>query len=164
MYSPGSSSVSSIVRMRWFRGNSINAADSNDVFPAPLAPHINIVARLLIRNEIIPAILGLTVPLEIKRLSVHGRTECFLMATALPWGLSGYPTTVALASNPPRSVSRTGLEAQKRRPLLLRRMFTRLSTSRSSAIRLVEQRMCEFNPSIPFTVTCMRLEEHGAST
>lgn len=62
------------------------------------------------------------------------------------------------------SVSSTGLDEQKRSPLLLRRMLTRLFTSRSSAIRLVEQRMWEFSPSIPFTVTCMRFDEQGAST
>ena len=44
------------------------------------------------------------------------------------------------------SVSKTGQDLQKRRPLSLFRMFRRLDTSRSSAIRLVEHLMWEFRP------------------
>ena len=62
------------------------------------------------------------------------------------------------------SVSKTGQDLQKRRPLSLFRMFRRLDTSRSSAIRLVEHLMWEFRPLIPFTVTWMRFMLQGAST
>lgn len=164
MQSPGSSRVSSIVSTLWLSGNSNIRALSSELFPAPRAPHTSMVARLFTMNDSIPAALGETVPLAISLDSVHGLTECFLIATALPLGLSGYPTTVALASNPRMSVSSTGLERQKRRPDCLFRMLRRLSTSRSSAMRLVEQRMWEFSPLMPFTVTCILLAEHGAST
>ena len=115
------------------------------------------------RNDSTPAVLGSTVPLATSLLSVHGLWERFLMATAFPLGLRGYPTTVTLASCAPKSVSSTGLEWLNLSPLSLFRMFTRFQTSRSSAIRLVLQRMCEFRPLIPFMVTCILLRSHGAS-
>ncbi len=150
--------------MRWLSSNSHSRDERSDVFPAPLAPHTRMVARLFTRNDRIPAVLGLTVPLAMSLLSVHGLSECFLSATAFPMGLSGYPMTVALASNPTIPVSSTGLDLQNLSPLWRFRMLIRLSTSRSSAIRLVEHLMWEFRPSIPFTVTWILLRWHGAST
>ena len=64
-------------------------AESRELFPAPLAPHIRMVARLFTRKDRIPAVFGSTVPLDTSLLRVHGRTECFLIATAFPSGLSG---------------------------------------------------------------------------
>lgn len=164
MQSPGSSRVSSMVRILWLSGNSKSSALSRELFPAPRAPHIRTVARLLTMNESIPATRGLTVPFAISRDRVHGRTACLRIAIAFPRGLRGYPTTVALASNPRMSVSSTGLERQKRRPLSRLRMFRRLDTSLSSAIRFVEHLMWELRPLMPFTVTWIRFSEHGAST
>ena len=145
-------------------GNSNISAESSELFPAPRAPHTRMAARPFTRNERIPATLGETVPLATSLLRVHGLTDLFLTATASPLGLSGYPMTVARASKPRMSVSSTGLERQKRSPLRLFRMLTRLSISRSSAMRFVEQRMWEFRPSTPLTVTCILFAEHGEST
>lgn len=164
IWSPGSSRVSSMVRILWLSGNSKSRALSRELFPAPRAPQTRMVALAFTRNESMPAALGDTVPLATRRDRVHGRTECFLMATAFPRGLRGYPMMVALASKSRMSVSRTGLVRQKRSPLCLFRMFSRLSTSRSSAIRLVEHLMWEFRPFTPLTVTCILFLEHGAST
>ena len=55
MAAPGSSIVSSIVRIRWSRGNSNMRAESRELFPAPLAPHIRMVARLFTRKDRIAA-------------------------------------------------------------------------------------------------------------
>ena len=71
---------------------------------------------------------------------------------------------MARASNPAMSVSSTGLALENLRPLSRFSTFTRLSTSRASAIRLVEQRMWEFRPPTPLTVTCTLLSSQGAST
>ncbi len=89
MASPGSSRVSSIVSILWLTGNSNIIADRSELFPAPLAPHISTVARPSTRNDSIPASRGATVPLATSPERVHGRTERFLIATALPLGLSG---------------------------------------------------------------------------
>ena len=89
MWSPGSSRVSSMVSILWLSGNSNIRALRSELFPAPRAPQIRTVALLLTMNESIPAALGLTVPLAMRRDSVHGRTECFLIAIALPLGLNG---------------------------------------------------------------------------
>lgn len=89
MWSPGSSRVSSMVRILWLSGNSNIRALRRELFPAPRAPHMRTVALLLTMNERMPAALGLTVPLAIRRERVHGRTECFLIAIAFPLGLSG---------------------------------------------------------------------------
>ena len=43
-------------------------------------------------------------------------------------------------------------------------MFTRLSTSRPSTMRFVRQRIWEFSPLMPLTVTCTRFASQGAST
>ena len=86
---------------------SVHSADRKEVFPAPLAPHTSIAVLLLTRKERIPAAFGPTVPAAISLGRVQGLTECFLMATAVPSGLRGYPMTVALASYPLISVSRT---------------------------------------------------------
>lgn len=43
-------------------------------------------------------------------------------------------------------------------------MFSRLSTSLLSTMRLVRQRMWEFSPFIPFMVTCTLFLSQGAST
>ena len=163
MASPGSSRVSSMVRILWLRGNSNISAERSELFPDPLAPQMSMVARLFTRYDSIPAVLGSTVPFAISLDSVQGREERFLIATALPLGLRGYPTTVTLASYPPKSVSRTGSLWQNLRPLSRFRMLTRLSISLSSTMRFVRQRMWELRPSIPFMVTCTRFLEHGAS-
>ncbi len=86
------------------------------------------------------------------------------MATASPFGLIGYPTTVALASWAFMSVSRTGLDSQNGRPLSLLSTFIRLSTSLLSTTRLVLQRTWELLSPTPDMVTCMRFLSHGAST
>ena len=78
-----------MVSILWLSGNSNIRALRRALLPAPRAPHIRTVALLLTMNERMPAALGLTVPLAIKRERVHGRTECFLMAIAFPLGLSG---------------------------------------------------------------------------
>jgi hypothetical protein len=106
--------VSSMVRIRWERGNSNISAESRELFPAPLAPHMRKVARFCTRNDRSPAVAASTVPLAMRLVSVHGSEECFLMATASPLGLMGYPTTVALASWAFMSVSRTGLGLAER--------------------------------------------------
>ena len=163
MLSPGSSMVSSMVSMRWDRGNSNISADSMELFPAPLAPHMRKVARFCTRNDSSPAVAASTVPLAMSLVRVHGFEECFLMATASPFGLMGYPTTVALASWAFMSVSRTGLDSQNGRPLSLLSTFIRLSTSLLSTTRLVLQRTWELLSPTPDMVTCMRFLSHGAS-
>ena len=120
---------------------------------------------LSIRKDRSPASLGDTVPLAINLVNVHGLEERFLMATASPLGLIGYPTTVALASKSGKSVSSTGEEWQNLSPLSLFRMFTRLDISLLSAMRFVLQRRWEFrSPSTEFSVTYMRFSSQGAST
>lgn len=99
--SPGSSTVSSMVSILWLVGNSNISADRSELFPDPLAPQMRKVALLSTRYESTPAVLGSTVPLAISLLSVQGLFERFLIASALPLGLSGYPRAVTLASKSP---------------------------------------------------------------
>src|SRR5574344_1076310 len=152
MSSPGSSEVSSTVRILCSRGNSKSNADNSELFPAPLAPQTSIVHLLSIRKDNNPASLGDTVPLATNLVRVHGLEERFLIATASPFGLIGYPTTVALASKSGKSVSRTGEEWQNLSPLSLFSKFTRLDTSLLSATRFVLHLRCEFrSPSTEFS-------------
>ena len=153
-----------MVRILCDNGNSVHSDARKEVFPAPLAPHTSIAALLFTRNDRMPAALALIEPAAISLGRVQGLTECFLMATAVPNGLRGYPMTVALASYPLISVSRTGLDRENLNPLCRFRMFTRASISRASAMRLVVHLMWEFRPSMPFSVTCILLVQHGAST
>ena len=153
-----------MVSILWPSGNSNMSAARSELFPAPLAPQIRNVERLFTRNESRPAERASMVPLAMSLVSVHGLTECFLIASASPLGLMGNPMTVALASNSLKSVSSTGEDWQNLSPLSRFRMFMRFPISMRSIIRLVLHLMCALTPSTPFTVTCMRLASHGAST
>ena len=81
--------VSSMVSTLWSSGNSNISADRSELFPAPRGPHTRIVALLSTRNERSPAADGVKVPLATSLLRVHGLDERFLIATAVPLGLSG---------------------------------------------------------------------------
>ena len=71
--------------------------------------------------------------------------------------------TVALASRPLISVSRTGSDSQNWRPLSLLSTFIRFMTSLRSTMRLVLHRRFELIPDMPFIVTWMRFLSQGAS-
>ena len=80
--SPGSSMVSSMVRILCERGSSSISAERRELLPAPLGPQIRNVERLLTRNDSNPAERESIVPFARSLVSVHGLTECFLTARA----------------------------------------------------------------------------------
>ena len=155
--------MSSIVNILCEIGNSNISAERSELFPAPLAPLTSIVLLLSTRNDNAPAVNGSMVPLAMSLDNVQGVLECFLMANESPLGLIGYPTTVALASESPISVSRTGLDSQNGSPLSLISMVMMFLISLSPAMRLVLHLTWEFEPFTLFNVTWMRFLSQGAS-
>ncbi len=129
--------MSSIVRIRWFCGNSSIKAPNKDVFPEPLLPTTRIVDFPSIKNDNRPAAKAVMVPLSISFNSVHGSEECLLRAIAMPSGLNGFPIAVALALYADRSVSSTGIASENGLPLSYLNLERRPSASSSPTLTFV---------------------------